>query len=260
LDRQEFEIVVADNASPLSSDALADAIAGRARLIVVEERGAGPARNGAVGVAAGAILAFTDADCLPEPNWLSEGVKALQDYDVVGGGMKVLVEDERALTPVEAFERVFAFDNGGYVEKKGFSVTANLFCSARVFQRVGGFKVGVPEDLEWCHRATASGHSLGYAPGAVVGHPARRTWNELKGKWQRLNHESYGHHRTRSLGSIRWLARTWLLPLSALFHAPRILFSRRISSPALRVATVGLLFRLRLWRFFDAHRLLLGKA
>jgi len=46
--KDRFEIVVADNASPEGEAALAAAIGGRARLVVVAERGAGPARNGGV--------------------------------------------------------------------------------------------------------------------------------------------------------------------------------------------------------------------
>ena len=152
--REQFEIVVADNASPSGEAALQAAVAGRARWVVVGERGAGPTRNGGVAAARGELLAFTDSDCIPEPQWLAEGIAALDRYDVVGGAMTVLADGP--LTAAEAFERVFAFDNADYVLRKGFTVTANLFCPKAVFQAVGGFRVGVPEDKEWSHRATAA--------------------------------------------------------------------------------------------------------
>src|SRR5688572_18224951 len=63
--RERFEIVVADNGSPQGEAAVLQAIAGRARLTIVAEKGAGPARNGGVAVSQGRILAFTDADCRP---------------------------------------------------------------------------------------------------------------------------------------------------------------------------------------------------
>ncbi len=53
--------------------------------------------------------------------------------------MTVLAPDPARPTPAEAFELVFAFDNESYVRKKGFTVSANLFCTRAVFDRVGGF-------------------------------------------------------------------------------------------------------------------------
>lgn len=255
---EAFEVIVADNASPEGEVAVAEVIAGRARLVVVREAGAAPARNGGVAAARGEMLAFTDCDCLPEAAWLSEGVKALERWDVVGGRVKVLVEDPRRVTPAEAFEQVFAFDNRSYVLHKGFTVTANLFCRAELFRRVGGFRVGVSEDLDWSRRATAAGCRIGYAEGAVVGHPARRTWQELESKWRRLNAETFGLYAGRANGRLWWIARSLALPLSALVHTRKVLSSGDLRSSAQILGALGVLYRLRLWRFFDALRLGLG--
>lgn len=256
LDADAFEIIVADNASPVGEDAVAKAIAGRARLVTVHERGAGPARNGGVSVARGEILAFTDCDCIPAPAWLSEGLAALEHSDFVGGGMRVLVGDEAHVTGAEAFELVFAFDNQAYVERKGFTVTANLFCPAAIFAQVGGFRAGVSEDLEWSHRARDAGFRIGYAPAALVAHPARRDWGELSAKWRRLNAETYGIVAARPKGRSRWLARSLLLPLSALAHTPRVLASQRLRSPGQKLKALATLYRLRVWRAVDALGLL----
>ena len=59
-----FEVIVADNNSPEGAAVVEHAIAGRARLVIVNERGAGPARNGGVAVATGNVLAFIDSDCV----------------------------------------------------------------------------------------------------------------------------------------------------------------------------------------------------
>ncbi|WP_200937224.1 MULTISPECIES: glycosyltransferase family 2 protein [unclassified Phenylobacterium] len=252
----EFEIIVADNASPVGEAAVAEAIGGRARLVVVTERGAGPARNGGVALAGGEILAFTDSDCIPSPQWLSEGLAALGRSDFVGGGMEVLVGDAANVTGAEAFELVFAFDNQAYVERKGFTVTANLFCPAALFRQVGGFRVGVSEDLEWSHRARDAGFAIGYAPRALVAHPARRTWAELTGKWRRLNHETFGIVAARPRGRLTWLVRSLLLPLSALAHTPRVLTSPRLRSARQKTAALVTLYRLRIWRAADALSLL----
>jgi GT2 family glycosyltransferase len=143
---------------------------------------------------------------------------------------------------------------------EGFSVTANLFCSREVFDRVGGFAVGVPEDMEWCHRARAAGFRLGYAAAAVVGHPARRTWAELEAKWRRLGAESFALMQMKPRGRLRWLARSWALPLSAVAHTPRLLADKRLHSFPARLAALATLYRLRFWRFIDAHRLLASRG
>ena len=256
--REDLEVIVADNASPEGEAAVAAAIAGRARLVIVPDKGAGPARNGGVASARGDILAFTDCDCQPEPDWLAQGVLALERFDVVGGRVKVLVHDPAAPTPTEAFERVFAFNNQAYVSKKGFTVTANLFCARALFQKVGGFRVGVSEDLEWSHRARDAGFRIGYAAEAAVGHPARRTWPELESKWRRLNSETFALYAARRGGRLRWLLRSCALPVSALAHSPAVFTSGELTGLGQRLAALSVLYRLRFWRLADAFRLALG--
>jgi GT2 family glycosyltransferase len=252
-----FEVIVADNGSPAGQEAVAGVIAGRARLVVASERGAGPARNAGVKAALGSVIAFTDSDCLPEADWLSEGVRALSISDFVGGRIRVLADNPRHMTPTEAFEAVFAFDNQRYVTKKGFSVTANLFCTRKVFDKVGDFRVGVSEDVDWCRRARVAGFRIGYAPEAVIGHPARRTWLELRNKWHRLNLESYGLSVSQKWCRTRWFFRSCALPASAILHSPRIIFSRELVSAEQRIGAIVTLYRLRLWRLTDAFRLLM---
>lgn len=256
LPRAAFEIVVADNNSPEGEAAVAAVIAGRARLTIVDEPGAGPARNGGVAQSTGRILAFTDSDCQPEPNWLAEGLKALEGVDIVGGAMRVLVHDAANVSPEEAFELIFAFDNQTYVEKKGFTVSANLFCRRGLFDSVGGFLAkGISEDLEWCLRAGGLGYRIAYAPNCRVGHPARRTWADTLKKWRRINVETFGLTRRRPAGRLRWLLKTLALPLSAVAHTPKVLFHQGLATGQ-RLGALGVLYRLRLWRFADSLRLL----
>jgi hypothetical protein len=93
---------------------------------------------------------------------------------MVGGRVKVEYEDPAHTTAVEAFELVFAFNVGQYIRKVGFAVTANMFVPRGVFDRVGGFRPGAPDDLEWGQGATAAGYRWNYRPEVVVVHGARR--------------------------------------------------------------------------------------
>jgi len=253
LPRDRYEIIIADNDSPCDLSALRS----RAHVITATLRGAGPARNAGVAASSGIILAFTDADCLPGSDWLAEGVAALADADIVGGAISVSIEHEGAMTGAEAFESVFAFDNRDYVESKGFSVTANLFCRRAVFDAVGPFRVGVSEDLDWCLRARAKGFSIRYASGAKVSHPARADWPTLRRKWERLNAESFALACEAPGGRLRWALRSFAIPASIILHAPRIFRSPIVRSPRERAAALATLVRLRCWRFVDAQRLLM---
>lgn len=252
-----FEIVVADNGSSQGLAAVEAVVRGRARVVLVEERGAGPARNGAVAVSTGEVLAFIDSDCVADPPWIEEGVRALGGHDFVGGHVKVLVSDEDRMSAVEAFERVFAFDFKTYIEKKGFTGSGNLFCPADLFRAVGGFRVGVSEDTEWSFRARAHGYTLGYAPKAVVGHPARRTWDQLRVKWRKTVRESYGLAGDKPGRTARWTLKALALPLSAIAHTPRVLFSPKLNTLSQRLGGVGVLYAIRFWRIKDSLAVML---
>lgn len=250
--RERFEIIVADNNSPCGEAALHEVIRGRARLVTVSERGAGPARNGGVAVASGSVLAFTDSDCRPSPGWLAAGIDGLSQFDFVGGRVRVLVGDSKEMTAAEAFEAVFAFNNEAYIRKKAFTGAGNLFCPKAVFEAVGGFKVGLSEDVEWSHRARSAGYRLGYVAGAEVGHPARRNWPDLKLKAKKVNTEGYGLFLIRPAGRWLWLGRSLGLPLSAVVHTPKVLRSTALVGSRQRLMAIGMLFRVRAWRFFHA--------
>lgn len=250
------QIVIADNASPEGIERVKAVAGGRATVVLVTDRGAGPARNGGVAASTGKVLAFIDSDCVAEPDWLAEGVRALSAYDLVGGHVRVLVGDEQRMTPVEAFERVFAFDFKSYIEKKGFTGAGNLFCPRVLFEAVGGFRTGVSEDLEWSRRAVAAGYRLGYASDAVVGHPARRSWSELTRKWRRLNAETFGLSQGLKGRRLRWALRTLALPASAVAHTPKVLASPKLHTPRQRLDALAVLYAIRAWRMADAFALL----
>ena len=253
--RDQFEIIVSDNASPQGEAAVAAAIAGRARLVITPKKGAGPARNGGAAVARGEILAFTDSDCVPEPQWLTSGVEALKDGEFVGGAMRVLVGDEAHMTGAEAYECVFGFRNQIYVERKGFTVTANLFCAAALFKAVGDFRTGVSEDIEWCERAGAAGYRIRYASDALVGHPARRSLAELQTKHRRIDRELYALHLDKGGSRALWFLRAVAQLLALPLDVAKVLRHPRLDAGA-RVRALGVLGVTRVWIALDRASLI----
>jgi GT2 family glycosyltransferase len=246
------EIVVADNNSTGGTEAVA-ALGEDIRVVAAAEQGAGPARNAAVAVARGSVLAFIDSDCFAAPNWLAEGVAALARFDYAGGQVRITVPDPRRPSPAEAFETEFSFHFKQYIEREGFSGTGNLFVPHAAFDRVGGFRSGVPEDIDWCRRANALGYRLGYAEDAVVWHPARRQWRELTRRWDRVTSEMLALARERPGYRWRWLVYAFAVAGSPLPHSVRVLRSPQL--PGVRSKLAGLigLFGIRWYR---AYRML----
>jgi GT2 family glycosyltransferase len=251
------EVIIADNGSSRGLDAVRAIVGTRGQVIEVAERGAGPARNAGVRASRGDAIAFIDSDCRPDPHWLEEGLAELGLADFVGGRVDVLVEDPRRMTAVEAFETVFAFQNESYVKGSNFTVTASMFVWRSVFDSVGGFVNGVPEDKDWCIRAVRQGYRIRFAPKSIVGHPARRTMPELKRKWRRLIIESCEGARREGKRPVLVLMRHWAALLAVLPQAFLPLVSKRLSGMRNRILAIVALAQIRAYRLVVAHQVVL---
>jgi glycosyltransferase involved in cell wall biosynthesis len=252
-----FEIIVADNNSACGLIRVQGLCDVRAKVVPAFVQGAAAARNAGVKAARGQILAFIDSDCRPSPDWMESGIAALADADIVGGRVDVDVQDRGNLTPVEAFESVFAFNFKRYIEKEGFAGTGNMFVPRSIFSKVGEFRSNVSEDKDWGQRASAQGFRWKYAPNARVSHPARREWEELRSKWRKTIHETYRLANERPAGRLRWMLRSWMVLCSPVPHSWNVLCSPKLNRFRDRLKAIGVLFRIRWWRFLESHRILL---
>jgi GT2 family glycosyltransferase len=175
-----LDVIVVDNGS---SPALA--IDGSAARVIVEPRpGSYAARNAGVAAAAGEILAFTDADCVPDPGWIERGVTRLltaRQCGLVAGAIRVSMRDPAAPTASELVEVLTAFPQRRFVERDRFGATANVFVSRAVFDRVGGFDPAMMSagDVDFGERVHAAGFDVVYASDACVEHPARASMRQL---------------------------------------------------------------------------------
>lgn len=252
------EVIVADNGSSRGLDAVRHIVGSRGRVIEVAERGAGPARNAGVLASRGEAIAFLDSDCRPDPRWLEEGLAELQLADFAGGRVDLLVQDPRRMTSAEAFESVFAFHNERYIKDLSFTVTASMFVWRSVFDAVGGFVNGVPEDKDWGMRARRQGFRIRFAPKSIVGHPARRTMQELKRKWRRLMLESGEGARREGTGQARFILRQWAALLAVAPHAFVALASKRLKGVRNRMLAIIGLAQIRAYRVAIAHKAVFG--
>ncbi len=244
------DIVVVDNGSSEPLDGLKRDFPA-VRFVSESGKGAALARNRGVKETQAQTLAFLDADCIPAPGWLGAIAAVVGRADIVGGAIDVFDETPAPRTGAQAFETVFAFNYRNYIEKKGFSVTANLVTSRDVFERVGPFINGVSEDEEWCRRARDRGFTIGLAEELRVAHPTRSDWPALEKKWRRLTREMHALHRDTHpgpSGRLRWFIRAALMPISVLAHLPKVIFSPKLGSTGERLRGAATLLRLRLLR------------
>ncbi len=187
LESDAFEVIVVDNGSPRPPDI---AFTGNVRLVVESEPGSYAARNRGIREAGADLIAFTDADCIPEPEWATVAVEVARDRPDVGlfgGPVEVFARDPRHRTPVEVYESIHAFPQETYVTDRHFAVTANLVVRRSVFDGVGPFDTHLRSggDVEFGQRAGASGHTIMHVPEMRVLHPARRTVHEYRQKLAR---------------------------------------------------------------------------
>ena len=186
-----------------------------ANAVIVSEPAPGSyaARNRGLASSSGEIVAFTDADCLPEPDWLANAVRHLVAGDARVAGHVGLTFSGENPTPAERYEKAFAFEQERYVAR-GTCVTANLVAWRWVFERVGAFDASLLSggDMEWGVRARKAGIGIVYRSDVVVLHPARRTLRSLLSKRKRTTAGAEAYRRSNGWWAIARLAARRLLP------------------------------------------------
>lgn len=204
---RDYEIVVADNGSSDSTPGIARDYQmqhpDRVRLVVEDTiRSSYAARNRGIQTARGETLAFTDADCLPQPTWIASGVKALLAHSArCGGGRITFVYRSTRPNVFEYFDSARKLDQKSYVERVGFAATANMFASKELFARLGPFRSDLISggDYEFGRRVTKAGEGIVFIPGAVVQHPARCTFRAVGKKSIRV---ARGQRQLEKLGLL----------------------------------------------------------
>lgn len=166
---ERYEVVVVDDGSRDRTAELGrQALGAAGRLVSQPRTGPAGARNAGVAAAAGELLAFVDADCVPRPGWLAAGVAALRDADLAQGAV---VPDPH--TPIGPFDRTISVQR-----EHGLYETASLFVRRALFDAIGGFEAfvgadvprGFGEDVWFGWRARRAGARTLFCQEAVVEH------------------------------------------------------------------------------------------
>lgn len=166
----EFETIVVDNGSDPPIE-LPGVDLSRLTVLRCLTPGSYAARNAGALTAQGDILAFTDADCVPDPQWLEIGSRALEatDRDVIVGGEVKFIDPARP-TAVSLYQTITGFQQSENIAEKGFSATANIFCRRDTLQHIGPFSESLLSggDREWAWRAARAGIPTIFEANSVV--------------------------------------------------------------------------------------------
>lgn len=189
------------------------------------------ARNVGIRSATGEIIVFTDADCRPQPDWLSALIQPFTDSSIgiVAGEIaallgKTLLEKHAARHNVLSQQHTLNHSFCPYGQ------TANLAIRRQVLQQVGLFRpyltTGGDADICWRIQQQTDWR-LHFAPTAIVQHRHRATLPEYQKQWRRYGcsnrylHQLYGVELMRELTMQeymyqlgRWLVKE--LPMNSL--------------------------------------------
>lgn len=177
--RGRFEVIVVDDGGDTPLGPMLDGFRDRLDLILLRQDNAGPgaARNHGAARARGTLLAFTDDDCRPEPDWLDQLLAAAGEpgdgVPVMLGGLTVnaLGENPYAAASQWIQDIVYRHYNADPGRARFFA-SNNLLVSRAAFLSLGGFdaRFRTAEDRDLCDRWRQAGLSMRYLPAARVRH------------------------------------------------------------------------------------------
>jgi glycosyltransferase involved in cell wall biosynthesis len=190
-----YEVLVIDNGSDQDIESVVRPFK-QAKILVEPSRGSYTARNKGILQAQGEVLAFTDADCIPELDWVEQGTAHLlsvPNCGLVGGRIQFFYKNPDRPTPAELYDQFFFLQQQFYLESQKFAATANVFSYKQVFDRVGLFNSQLKSggDREWGKRVFEAGYTQSYAHEACIRHPARDSVATLQKKVTRVARATY---------------------------------------------------------------------
>jgi mycofactocin system glycosyltransferase len=241
-------IIVVDDGS---SGSAVQSVAGshRVRLLVNEtSQGPGAARERGWRSASEELIAFIDADCLPDRGWLEPLLAYFDDDDVVAVAPRVSGVNGSTTSVLARFEADHGpIDRGAGSSRVGVGAVTFVPSAALIVRRaslvaVDGFdpRLRVGEDVDLVWRLLELG-TVRYEPSVNVTHRARPTIVSWLGQRFRYGASAADLDRRHPgrLGAIEvnpWTAASWTLGLLA----PR---RWRWTGPAVAAISTGLLAR-----------------
>ncbi len=172
-----FEVIVVDDGSKTPLDSVVTPLQDKIQVKLLRQANAGPAaaRNRGASEARGEFLAFTDDDCQPLPDWLTQFANSLATAPqaMVGGKtINALADNPFSTASQELIDYLYEYYNPAK-GKKAFFASNNIALPKSGFDSLGGFDVSFPlaaaEDRDFCDRWIER-YPMVYASDARINH------------------------------------------------------------------------------------------
>ena len=169
------------------------------------------ARNVGIRAAVGEFIAFTDADCRPQPQWLESLIQPFSQPEVV-----IVAGEITALTGGNILEK-FAEAQETLSQKHtlahpfcAYGQTANLAIRRTALECSGLFRphltTGGDADICWRILKPKLGR-LEFAANAIVQHRHRKSIQELASQWRRYGHSNRYLYELHGVNLMREITR-----------------------------------------------------
>lgn len=192
-------------------------------LLHENKPGASAARNKGLSKAAGSIIAFTDADCIPAKNWIFSGVQALiknHPASIVGGPIFPVFTRIWPPTSYELYDFINFLDQEKFSQKLGFLATASLFTYKKLFDKHGNFNETLKvygEDKDWCQRVLAKGYTIHFEKKIIIRHHCRNSLSQIASKTIQIINNEYLLNPTYTY--TFWIKRVLIMLTSSIRNA-----------------------------------------
>lgn len=210
------EVIVVDS----SADGTPDIVTQRfpdVKLIQSPQRlSAGGARNVGAAASSGALVFFTDQDCVVPPDWVNRIEAHFRDPEVDGVGGTVGIRNPSSASGCALYFLEFLnhFPSDAPVQRDGkFLVGCNAAYRGDVIRAIGFPDQTLGEDILLVHRLRAGGHHIIYDPSIAVLHQNREGWPEFFRYNRMMGQAAADYHTTINLW---WAAPALRFPLLAM--------------------------------------------
>ena len=173
-----YEVILVDDGSTDNTPQIAARFP-KIRYIRQENHGLSYARNAGAAAAKGEVFAYTDSDCMADPDWLYYLIGTLVSGDYAGvGGPNVPPPAENWV------QACVAAAPGGPSHVLLTDTVAehipgcNMAFYRWAFDTIGGFDIEyrkAGDDVDFCWRLQQEGHVIAFSPTAIVWHHRRFT-------------------------------------------------------------------------------------
>ncbi len=158
----------------------------------VYQKNSGPAsaRNLGVEESSGDLIVFTDSDCVPQKDWISNLLEGFTADDVGAAAGSYTIANPESLLATCIHEEIklrhLRFKNKKYIHAFG---SYNVAIKRKVFETVGGFNKGYlaasGEDNDLSYKILRAGYNIKFQEDALVAHKHTETlWKYLKEQYR----------------------------------------------------------------------------